>query len=118
MPSLRSHQGAVKRLGHVIRTDVDIGPDPVDGNHGLVNSHLSNSLTMQQYSNTAVATTRSAESIREVNEVERLELRLRNDLLLLTTVGQPVEHDGVEVDIGIHNIIGSTFRFRMRIPGA
>jgi len=27
---------------------------------------------------------------REVSEVERLELRLRNDLLLLTTLGEPV----------------------------
>ena len=57
-------------------------------------------------------------STREASEVERLELRLRNDLLLLTTLGQPVKHDGVEVDIGIHNVVGSTFRFRMRVPGA
>jgi hypothetical protein len=36
---------------------------------------------------------------REVSEVERLELRLRNGLLLLTTSGQPVIHNEVEVNI-------------------
>ena len=36
---------------------------------------------------------------REVSEVERLELRLRNGLLLLTTSGQAVIHNEVEVDI-------------------
>jgi hypothetical protein len=38
--------------------------------------------------------------------------------LLLITVGQPVKHDGVEVDIWIHNVVKSAFRFRMRVPGA
>jgi hypothetical protein len=42
---------------------------------------------------------------REVSEVEPPELRLRNGLLLLITLGQPVKHDGVEVDIWIHNVI-------------
>ena len=55
---------------------------------------------------------------REVGEVELPELRLRNGLLLLITVGQPVKHDGVEVDIWIHNFVQSAFRFRMRVPGA
>jgi len=55
---------------------------------------------------------------REVGEVELPELRLRNGLLLLITVGQPVKHDGVEVDIWIHNVVKSVFRFRMRVPGA
>jgi hypothetical protein len=38
-------------------------------------------------------------STREVSEVEPPELRLRNGLLLLIKLGQPVKHDGVEVDI-------------------
>jgi hypothetical protein len=60
---------------------------------------------------------------REVGEVELPGLRLRNDLLLLTTLDQPVKHDGVEVDIWIHkdiwihNVVQSAFRFRMRVPG-
>ena len=57
-------------------------------------------------------------STREASEVERLELRLRNELLLLTTLGETVKHDGVEVDIWIHNVVRSTSRFRMRVPGA
>ena len=48
---------------------------------------------------------------REVSEVEPPELRLRNGLLLLITLGQPVKHDGVEVDIWIHNGVWSAFRF-------
>jgi hypothetical protein len=55
---------------------------------------------------------------REVGKVELPELRLRNGLLLLITLRQPVKHDGVEVDIWIHNVVQSTFRFRMRVPGA
>jgi hypothetical protein len=39
---------------------------------------------------------------REVSEVEPPELRLRHGLLLLITLGQPVKHDGVEVNICIH----------------
>jgi hypothetical protein len=31
--------------------------------------------------------------------------------LLLITLGQPVKHDGVEVDIWIHNVVQSAFRF-------
>ena len=54
----------------------------------------------------------------EVSEIERLELRLRNGLLLLATSGQLVKHDGVEVDIRIHKVVQSTFRFRKRVPGA
>ena len=55
---------------------------------------------------------------REVCEVKLPELWLRNGLLLLTTLGQPVKHDGVEVDIWIHNVVQRAFRFRMRVPGA
>jgi hypothetical protein len=55
---------------------------------------------------------------REVSKVEPPELLLRNGLLLLITLGQPVRHDGFEVDIWIHNVVRSTFRFRMRVPGA
>ena len=36
---------------------------------------------------------------REVSEVEPPELRLRNGLLLLITLGQAVKHGGVEIDI-------------------
>jgi hypothetical protein len=36
---------------------------------------------------------------REVGEVEPPELRLRNGLLLLITLGQAGKHDGVEIDI-------------------
>jgi hypothetical protein len=39
---------------------------------------------------------------REVSEVEPPELRLRNGLLHLITLGQPVKHDSVEIDIWIH----------------
>ena len=55
---------------------------------------------------------------REVSEVEPPELRLRNGLLLLITLDQPVKNDGVEVDIWIHNDVRSTFRFSMLVPGA
>lgn len=55
---------------------------------------------------------------REVGEVELPELRLRNGLLLLTTLGQPVKHDGVQVDIWMHNVVQSAFGFRIRVPGA
>ena len=55
---------------------------------------------------------------REAGEVELPELRLRNGLLLLITLGQPAKHDGVEVDIWIHNFVRSAFRFRMRVLGA
>jgi len=48
---------------------------------------------------------------REVSEVELLELRLWNGLLLLTTLSQPVKHDGVGVDIWIHNVVQSAFAF-------
>jgi hypothetical protein len=41
---------------------------------------------------------------REISEVEPPELRLRNGLLPLITLGQPVKHDRVEVDIWIHNV--------------
>jgi hypothetical protein len=39
---------------------------------------------------------------RERREFEPPELRLRNGLLLLITLGQPVKHSGVELDIWIH----------------
>ncbi|MDX6559517.1 MAG: hypothetical protein QOF72_2566 [Blastocatellia bacterium] len=48
---------------------------------------------------------------REVSEVEPPELRLRNGLLLLITLGQPVKHDGVEVDIWMHKLFGAPFAF-------
>jgi hypothetical protein len=38
--------------------------------------------------------------------------------LLLATSGQLVKHDGVEVDIWIHKVVRSTFRFRLRVPNA
>ena len=55
---------------------------------------------------------------REVGEVELPELWLRNGLLLLMAFGQPIKHDGVEVDIWFQNFVESAFRFRMRVPGA
>jgi hypothetical protein len=55
---------------------------------------------------------------REVSEVKPPELQLRNGLLFLITLGQPVRHDGFEVGIWIHNVVRSAFRFRMRVPGA
>ena len=48
---------------------------------------------------------------REVSEVEPPELRLRNDLLFLITLGDPAKRNRVEVDIRIHNVGRSTFRF-------
>jgi hypothetical protein len=54
---------------------------------------------------------------REVSEVEPPELRLRNGLLHLITLGQPVKHDSVEIDIWIHNV-QSAFRLRVRFLGA
>lgn len=55
---------------------------------------------------------------REVSEIEPPELRLRNGLLFFITLGQAAKYDSVEVDIRIHNVVRSTFRFLTRIPGA
>jgi hypothetical protein len=48
---------------------------------------------------------------REVSEVEPPELRLRNGLLHLITLGQPVKHDSVEIDIWIHKRSERPFAF-------